>query len=76
MSLITHPHLDAPDDFYEDLIEAHQGLSADESHAFNARLLLLLANHVGSRQVLREALAAAAVPREEPSLLPDFSNPP
>ena len=59
MELITTPNLDAPDDFYEALIEAHQGLASDESHAFNARLVLLLANHIGSTAVLREALAAA-----------------
>jgi hypothetical protein len=57
--LITDSHLDAPDDFYEALIEAHQGLSTDESHAFNARLVLLLANHIGAMPVLREALDAA-----------------
>ena len=59
MPLITTPNLDAPDDFYEALIEAHQGLSGDESQALNARLVLLLANHIGSTAVLREALAAA-----------------
>jgi hypothetical protein len=57
--LITAPNLDAPDDFYEALIEAHQGLSSEESHAFNARLVLVLANHIGALPVLREALAAA-----------------
>jgi hypothetical protein len=57
--LNTAPNLEAPDDFYEALIEAHQGLSTDESHAFNARLVLVLANHIGSLPVLREALAAA-----------------
>ncbi|MDM0112370.1 DUF2783 domain-containing protein [Variovorax sp. J22R133] len=57
--LTTAPNLDAPDDFYEALIEAHQGLSTDESHAFNARLLLVLANHIGSLPVLRQALTAA-----------------
>lgn len=60
MELITTAHLDAPDDFYEALIEAHQDLSTEESHAFNARLVLVLANHIGSLAVLREALAAAA----------------
>ena len=63
MDLITTPNLDAPDDFYEALIEAHQGLSSDESHAFNARLVLLLANHIGSTAVLRQALEAAATSR-------------
>jgi hypothetical protein len=59
-TLNTAPHLDAPDDFYEALIEAHQGLSATDSHAFNARLVLVLANHIGSLAVLRQAFAAAA----------------
>jgi len=59
MSLITDPNLDSPDDFYEALIAAHDGLAEPESHALNARLVLLLANHIGSLEVLREALAAA-----------------
>ncbi|CAM3377433.1 DUF2783 domain-containing protein [Polaromonas hydrogenivorans] len=60
--LITTPNLDAADDFYEALIDAHQGLSSADSHALNARLVLLLANHIGSLAVLREALAAAQAP--------------
>lgn len=57
--LITDPNLDAPDDFYEALIEAHQGLTTAQSHELNAKLVLLLANHIGRLDVLREALAAA-----------------
>lgn len=52
-------HLDAPDDFYQALIEAHRDLTDAQSELLNARLILLLANHVGDAQVLREALAAA-----------------
>ncbi len=59
MNLVTDPHLESPDDFYEALIAAHDGLDADASHALNARLVLLLANHVGRMDVLREALDAA-----------------
>ena len=59
MTLVTEPNLESPDDFYEALIATHDGLSEPESHALNARLVLLLANHVGSLAVLREALAAA-----------------
>ena len=59
MRLITEPHFDAADDFYEALIETHRDLSSAESHALNARLVLLLANHIGARAVLREALDAA-----------------
>ena len=57
--LITDPHLESPDDFYEALIETHRDLSAADSHALNARLILLLANHVGSLEVLKQALAIA-----------------
>ena len=59
MELITTPHLDSPDDFYEALIEAHRELDNAESHALNARLVLLLANHIGSLDVLKQALEAA-----------------
>lgn len=65
--LITEPHLDSPDDFYEALIEAHRDLDAAESHALNARLVLVLANHVGSLEVLRQALSAARGARDEAS---------
>lgn len=47
------------DDFYEMLIEGHRGLSDEQSELMNARLVLLLANHVGDLRVLREAIAAA-----------------
>jgi hypothetical protein len=47
------------DDFMERLIAAHRGLSDDASRLFNARLVLLLANHIGDPVVLDEALAAA-----------------
>ena len=58
-ALITAPNFGAPDDFYEALIEAHQGLTTEESHAFNARLVLVLANHIGALPVLQQAFAAA-----------------
>jgi hypothetical protein len=57
--LITQPNLEAPDDFYEALIDAHRDLSTEHSHALNARLVLLLANHIGRLDVLKQALAAA-----------------
>ena len=47
------------DDFYEVLIDSHRGLDDAQSQALNARLILLLANHIGDLRVLREALAAA-----------------
>ena len=57
--LITEPHLDAPDDFYEALIDTHRDLGNEASHALNARLVLLLANHIGSLDVLSEAMRLA-----------------
>ena len=47
------------DDFYEALIRAHEGLSETQSQALNARLVLILANHIGDLAVLREALTLA-----------------
>jgi hypothetical protein len=47
------------DDFYEALIDSHRDLSDEQSEQLNARLVLLLANHIGDLRVLREALAAA-----------------
>ncbi len=57
--LRTQLGLDAPDDFYQALIEAHDGLSDAQSELLNAKLVLLLANHIGDGAILAEALAAA-----------------
>ena len=57
-----HSHelrLEDADGFYERLMDAHVGLSREESEALNARLVLLLANQVGSAQQLNECLSAA-----------------
>jgi hypothetical protein len=59
MDLNTDPNLEAPDDFYEALLNAHRGLSDDESSALNARLVLILANHIGTQRILVQALQAA-----------------
>ena len=59
MTLITDPNLSAPDDFYEALIDAHRELALAQSHELNAKLVLLLANHVGAQGVLVQAVHAA-----------------
>ena len=59
MPLITAPHFDSPDDFYEALLETHRDLTDAQSHELNAKLVLLLANHIGDAKVLAQALAAA-----------------
>tara|TARA_E500000318_G_scaffold45371_6_gene42874 strand:- start:791 stop:988 length:198 start_codon:yes stop_codon:yes gene_type:complete len=57
--LITTPNLTDADGFYEALIAAHDGLTPEQSAALNARLILLLANHVGDREILLAALKQA-----------------
>ena len=47
------------DTFYEQLLDAHSGLSPDDSQLLNARLILLLANQIGDARVLREYIEAA-----------------
>lgn len=59
MSLNTEPNLAEPDDFYEHLLMMHQGLSEEQSRLVNAKLILILANHIGNMEVLREAMEAA-----------------
>ena len=59
MSLILTPNLPDPDALYADLLAAHDGLSEAQSTAFNARLILILANHLGDPATFAEALKAA-----------------
>ena len=70
MSLILKPNLREPgkryfraftpgDDFYEALIDTHRDLSDEQSAMVNAKLVLLLSNHIGDISVLREAMAIA-----------------
>jgi hypothetical protein len=54
------PNFDQTDDFYATLIAAHEGLADAESEALNARLILILANHIGNQDVLDAALQTAA----------------
>ena len=59
MELNTSANLVAPDDFYEALIDMHRGLDDAQSALVNAKLVLLLANHIGDMDVLRAAMTAA-----------------
>lgn len=61
MTLSLNPNLPDPDGFYDELLGAHDGLTKEQSDAFNARLVLILANHIGDRDVLTQALEAAKV---------------
>ena len=49
------------DDIYETLIDAHDGLSVEESAKLNAKLILLLINHIGDVEIVHEAIEKAGV---------------
>ncbi len=57
--LILTPNIDNADDFYAMLLAAHEGLSKEESDALHARLILILANHIGEKKLLEAAINAA-----------------
>lgn len=57
--LITAPNLATSDDVYERLLRAHKGLDEQQSQALNARLILILANHIGDADVLDQAIDLA-----------------
>ncbi|MVO17755.1 DUF2783 domain-containing protein [Parasedimentitalea huanghaiensis] len=62
--LTLSPNIDGADDFYAELLAVHEGLSKEDSDALNARLILVLANQIGNRAILTQALAAAALKPE------------
>ena len=59
MPLKREPNVADPDGLYAAILDAHANLTEAESAALNARLVLLLANHIGDQVVLAEALASA-----------------
>ncbi|MCW5663240.1 MAG: DUF2783 domain-containing protein [Piscinibacter sp.] len=60
MTLIRTPQIADPDDFFAELVNAQRGLSDEDAQKMLAKLVLLLANHIGDRRVLSEAIARAA----------------
>jgi hypothetical protein len=59
VTLTLEPNFANPDDFYERLIETHRGLTDAQSADVNAKLVLLLANHIGDMAVLEQAMTIA-----------------
>ncbi len=59
MPLDTTPRLSDPDTVFAALVEAHRGLDAEASRRLNARLVLLLANHIGEMDVVLDAVQRA-----------------
>lgn len=64
MKLNTQPNIADPDGFYEELIEAQRDMNDARAQAMNARLILVLANHIGDRQILSEAIRLATRPEQ------------
>jgi hypothetical protein len=69
-ALITESRFPDPDRAYRALIEAHRGLSDEESAALNSSLVLILANHIGDQAVLQEAIALARQSMEQTQSAP------
>jgi hypothetical protein len=59
MPLNRQPNIPDPDDFYRELIDSQRGLSDAQAEMLTTKLVLILANHVGDRELLREAMALA-----------------
>lgn len=57
--LNLEPNLAAPDEVYEALVALHRDLTPEQSRLVNAKLILLLVNHVGDRTIIDEAIARA-----------------
>ena len=53
------PNFTNADEIYEYLLDAHQGLSKSDSDALNARLIIILANHIGDLDTLKQAVDLA-----------------
>ncbi len=53
------PGLEDPDGFYEELLEAHEGLGTEQSFELNARLVMILANQIGNRELLCRCIQLA-----------------
>lgn len=59
MPLNLSPNIADPDGFYQELIDSQRDLGEEAAALMNARLVLLLANHVGDREALSEAIKLA-----------------
>jgi Protein of unknown function (DUF2783) len=59
MALSTSSNFAKPDDAFRMIVEAHRGLSDAQSADLDAALVLVLANHIGDLDVLREAVELA-----------------
>jgi hypothetical protein len=65
--LDTSPRFSDPDAAFRALVEAHRGLTPEQSAALNAKLVLLLANHIGDLAVLMDAITLATAKPKDPA---------
>ncbi|MGI9481557.1 MAG: DUF2783 domain-containing protein [Hyphomicrobiales bacterium] len=70
-NLTVTTNLSDPDRCYTAIIDAHRGLSEEDSSELNARLVLILANHIGDKNVLDEAIVLARTDLAPVTLPPD-----
>jgi hypothetical protein len=59
MHLETKPNIADPDGFYQELIDSQRDITEEQAELMNCKLVLILANHIGDRGVLREAIKRA-----------------
>lgn len=72
----TEPKLNDADAFYEQLLDAHEGLTREQIEQLHARLILLLANQIGDAATLAQCITAARdsleTREESPGLTPGW----
>jgi len=71
VTLNLEANIASSDDFYQELIDLHRDLTDEQSATVNAKLILLLANHIGDMEVLRTAMAVA---REDVAATPTSTS--
>lgn len=65
MTLNLMPNFEDPDAVYQMIVDAHRAFDAPQSAAFNARLVLILANHIGDENIIASALESAGTEADE-----------
>ena len=73
MSLIHEPNIHDPDSFYEELVGAQRDLTDAEAEMLLAKLVLILANHIGDRGVLSEAIRMASTRASGAAMIPGYA---
>ncbi|VAV96960.1 hypothetical protein MNBD_ALPHA01-1938 [hydrothermal vent metagenome] len=59
MALNLKKNIARPDDFYQELIDMQRNMSEQDVQIMNAKLILILSNHIGDMETLSEAMTLA-----------------